>query len=819
MDTFWKDLRHGLRVLARSRGFTAVAVLSLAIAIGANAAIFGVANALLFRPLPYPHADRLAIIWQRSPGLDVAQDWLSLGQYLDIKAENHVFEDVAAAIGTSFNLTGQGAPERVDGARVSSSLFALLGAGASLGRVFLPDDDQPGRPPIAILSDGFWRRRFGSDPGVIGRSILLNGTPVTIVGVATPGFRFDREVLPAVNGIRDVDVLLPLPLAASARAKRDGEDFNLYARMRPGVSLDQARADMAVIARRMQREYPQNYPANGGLTLDVVPLLHQVVGDVRPALHVLLGAVGLVLLIACGNVANLLLSRAAVREKEIAIRAAIGASRARIVRQMLSEGALLAVAGGVLGLVLALVAVGALRIAAPAEIPRLEDVRLDGRVLAFTLVVSTLSGMLVGLAPALRASRADPNAVLKEGGRSEVGTSGFGLGHGRLRAALIVAEVALSLVLLVGAGLLVRSYQRITDASPGFDPRGVLSLRTTLPFAKYKTPELVSAFYRQLEQRVRALPGVEHVGANYALPLSSVALAWEPIGVEGYVPKSESEALIISSSGYVSADYFRALGVPLVRGRFFGEHDTRESPPVAIVNEQLAARFWPGQDPIGKRLRKGDDGPWRTVVGVVSDTKEYAAAGEPAITTYFPVEQFNIPSRFLVVRAAGDPAALTAAVTREIHAIDPDLPLYDVSPMETRLRDSLARRRFSTALLATFAVVALVLAAIGIYGVIAYWVDQRTREIGIRVALGAARHDIIALVLRQALLTVSIGIALGLVAAAALTRVMASQLFGVSTIDAVTFGAIPALLAAIALVASYLPTRRALRVEPMEAGR
>lgn len=819
MEPWLHDLKHGVRLLAKSRRFTAVAILSLAIGVGANSAVFSVTNALLLRPLPYPDAGRMMILWQRSPGLGVAQDWFSTGQYLDIRAENTVFEGVAAAIGTSFNLTGEGKPERVDGARVSSALFPLFGAHAMLGRVFSADEDQPGKPLVAVLTHGFWQRHFGTDPLVVGKQLTLNGSRLTIVGVMPPNFLFDREVMPAVNAIQHVDVLLPLPLSAGARAQRGGEDYDIYAKLKRGVSLARAQAEMDGIAGRMKRQYPQSYPPNGGLTISVVPLIDQVVGDMRLALSVLAGAVCFVLVIACGNVANLLLSRGAVREKEIAIRAAVGADRSRILRQVLTESVLLSVIGGTVGLGVALLGVQALHRFGPANIPRLYDVGIDARVVAFTFGISLLTGVVFGLAPALRASRVDPNSVLRGGGRGSVGSAAFGTGHGQLRKLLIIGEVALSLVLLIGAGLLIRSYDRITNASPGFDPHDVLSLRLSLPAFRYNTAESVSQFYRQLDDRIRALPGVRFVGSNYQLPLSSVSLAWEPIGIEGYVPKAGGSDLIIANSGYVSADYFRAMGMPLLSGRFFTNHDTRQSPAVVIVDAGLAARFWPHESPIGKRLRQGADGPWRAVVGVVADAREYEETAEPPIGVYFPVEQLSTSSRFVAVRTSVPAATMTNAVLGQIHALDPDLPAYDVSTMEHRLNDSLARRRLSMWMLSAFAACALILAAAGIYGVIAYWVDQRTREIGIRIALGANARSILGLVARETLAMVGVGLAIGLAGAFGLTRVMSGLLFGVRATDIMTFGLLPPVLAVSAIVATYLPARRALRVQPIIAVR
>lgn len=811
METLWQDLSYTFRRLAKNPGFTLVAALSLAIGIGANSAIFSVANTLFLRPLPYKDADRLVILWNRSPGLNVEQDWFSLGQYLDIKIENRVFEQTAVTIGGSYNLTGAGIPEHIEGARVSSSLFSLLGSQAAYGRVFLPEEDEKGKAPTVILSNAFWQRRFGSDPTIVGKTLTLNDQNFSIVGVLPAGFTLNKEVMPTVNGVQRADVFLPLPISDSDRTNRGGEDYNIFARLKPGVTVAQAQADMDLIAAQMKRQYPENYPANGGLTLSVVSLLEQVVGGIRRALYVLLGAVAFVLLIACANVANLLLARAAVRQKEMAIRSAVGASRWRIIKQLLTESVVLAMIGGLLGLGLAFAAVKALRVFGSANIPRLPEIGVDGRVLAFTFFVSLLTGIVFGLVPALKASRVDLNETLKDGGRSSGGGS-----HHRTRNLLVVAEVALSLMLLIGAGLLIRSYQRIQNASPGFNPRGVLSLRLALPAVRYTTPESVFNFYKQLGEGVKQLPGVQSVGMNLVLPLSNYNAAWGPITVEGYVPKASSE-LIISNERFVSQEYFRTMEMPLVKGRQFDEHDIKGAPDVTIINEALAARFWPNEDPIGKRIQRGGKAPWRTVVGVVRDEKKVNLENEPLIALYHPIDQFNIRSRYLVARTSADTDQLMAAITKQVHALDPQLPVYDANTMERRLYDSLARRRFAMLLLGVFSAVALVLAAIGIYGVMSYWVNHRTHEIGIRVALGAQQHNIVQLVIRQALVLVVIGIAVGLAAAFALTRVMASLLFGISATDGLTFVVISMLLAAVALIASYLPARRATKVDPIIA--
>ena len=812
METLLYDLSHGIRTLLKNPGFTAVAVLSLAIGIGANSAIFSVTNALLLRPLPYKDADRLVILWSRSPGLNVPQDWFSPGQYLDVKTQNTVFDETAITIGASFNLTGSVAPEHIDGARISSSMFSLLGANAMLGRVLLPEEDQPGKPPTVILSYGFWQRYFGGDHGVLGRPLTMNGNDFTIVGVMPAGFSLNKEVMPAVNGIENADLLVPLPLGETARSNRGNEDFNIFARLRPGITISQAQAEMDILADRMKQQYPANYPPNGGLTISVVPLLQQVVGDINFALKVLFGAVGFVLLIACANVANLLLSRAAVRQKEFAIRAAVGASRGRLVRQLLTESMLLAFAGGLVGVGIAYLTLKALRVFGPDNIPRLDEVSIDGRVMAFTCLIALLTGVFFGLAPALRGSRVDLNEALKEGGRG--GASGRG-SH-RARKLLVVSEVALSLLLLIGAGLLIRSYQRVWIAYPGFDSHNVLSLRLSLPPVKYPKPESITQFFRRVVERLKEAPEVESVATTYSLPMSTVALAWEPITVEGHVPSGVQE-LIISNVRIVSPDYFRTMRIPLVRGRYFDEHDTRGAPETVIVDEAMAERFWPGEDPLGKRLQRGGSGAWRTVVGVISNAKQYSAEKEPPIAVYYPSEQFAARNMFVVIRTTRDPAGMTESITEEIQALDPEMPVFDVGTMDQRLHDSLARRRFSMFLLGLFAVVASILAAIGIYGVMAYSVNERTHEIGIRLALGAPPANVRQLVIRQALVLTSLGIATGLAGAFALTRVLSSLLFGVSATDVLTFVITPIVLGGVGLLASYVPARRAARVDPMIA--
>ncbi|MBK9316613.1 MAG: ABC transporter permease [Acidobacteria bacterium] len=808
METILQDLRFGARMLLKSPGFTLIAVLSLVIGIGANSAIFSVVDALLFRPLPYQDADRLVILWNRSPGLNVEQDWFSPGQYIDVRTQNQVFEKIAVTIGASFNMTGRMTPERVDGARVSSSFFQLFELKPVMGRVLLPEEDKPKGARTAILSNRFWQSRFGSDAGIVGQTMTLNGNSFEIVGVLPADFSFDKEVMPAVNAIQNADIFLPLPMSETAQSIRTNEDFNIFAKLKPGISVAQAQADMNLIAGRMKEQYPEVYPPHGGLTISVVPLLDQVVGDVKLVIYVLFGAVGFVLLIACANVANLLLARSAVRQKEIAVRSAMGAGRSRILRQLLTESMLLSLVGGALGLAFALLAVKALHIFGPENIPRLKEISINGRALVYTFSIALLTGIVFGLAPALRASKVDVIDVLKDGAR------GSGTGHDRLRKLLIVIEIALSLVLLIGAVLLVRSYQRIITAHPGFNPQQVLSFRLSIPVTKYPEPESVIDFYRRVTGKIGELPGVLSVGTSYSLPMSSVAFAWEPVTIEGYVPKNAQER-IITNVRIVSSGYFSAMGIPLVKGRLFDERDTRGEPGTVIIDEAMARRFWPDQDPIGRRMRRGDDDPWRTIIGIISDAKQFSPEKEPPIAVYYPSEQINARSMFLVIRTDSDPADMTQVVMRAIKSVDPEVPAFDLDSMEQRLHDSFARRRLAMVLLAAFALVAMLLAAIGIYGVISYWVEQRTHEIGIRMAIGARPFSILGLVISQTLILVLFGITIGLICAIAVSKVISSMLFNVSATDLFTFAIASIILGGVALLAGFIPALRAIRVDPM----
>jgi predicted permease len=816
MDILIRDLGYALRGFAKNPAFTAAAVFSVAIGIGANTSIFSVVSALLLRPLPYQDADRLVILWNRSPGLNIAEDWFSTAQYFDIKTGHRGFEELAIAIGANYNLTGDGEPERVGVIRVSSKLLPMLGARALRGRLFVAEEDSPGLGGTAVLAHGTWVRRYGGDPQVIGRTIRLNGQPYQIVGVLPEDFSLRREVLPTLGVAEDGEMFLPLPLAAAAATVRGHEDYNIVGKLKPGVTVAQAQAEMEPITARLRRDFPEVYPPNGGLTFGIVPLLEQVVGSVRWTLLVLVGSVGFVLLIACANVANLLLSRALDREKEIAVRVALGAGRGRLVRQLLTESLLLALLGGALGVAFSVAAVTWIHVLQPKNVPRLHDISVNGPVLVFTCLLCVLAGLLFGLAPALGARRLDVFGTLAAAGRGSTSGSVLGGRGNNLRRMLVVCELALSVVLLIGAGLLIRSFARLQDVAPGFDPHGVLTLELTMTGQRYGDAVAVRNAYRELWERLDRLPGVVASGGVTSLPLSGY-FAWGPITVEGRVPLP-GENFINADQRVVAGRYFQAMDIPLLRGRLFDEQDTADKPRVIIIDEHMASQLWPNDDPLGKRVRFGDlasPGPWATVVGVVGRVKQYALDSDGRIAFYFSHTQASSRALYVTVRGRGEPGALAPAVLAEIRALDPDLPLYHVRPMTEWVDQSLARNRFAMQLLSLFAGLALALATVGVYGVISYLVTQSRREIGIRMALGASEGAVLGLVLRQGLAVALYGGTIGLVAAFALTRFMESLLFGVKGTDALTFATVALGLIAIALIASYVPARRAARIDPM----
>ena len=809
MNTWLQDFRYAFRMLRKNAVLTLVILASLAIGIGANSAIFSVVDALLLRPLPYPHPDRLAAVWLHSPGIGILRDWPSPGQYIDIQNQNHSFERMALAQSRTFTLTGRGQPERVDVLSAQSSLLTMFGAKPLLGRTLLPEEDTPGKPAVAILSNGVWKRLFHSDPAIVGKSITLNGNPFTVAGVLQRGFMLNAEVMPSEGPMDKVDIFLPLPLGPDAAQRRGDENYNIVVRLKPGVSVQQAQADIDIIAGRIREKDKRDLTFG----MDVVSLQKQVVGDVRRALLVLLGSVALVLLIACANVANLLLARASGREKEIAIRTALGAGWQRLARQLLTESILLGLLGGAAGLLVARVSLFVVRTMNPGNIPRLDEIGINGAVLAFTFGLSLATGMLFGLAPAWRAIKVDPNSSLKAGGRSGQSDGGLYLKRHRLRGLLVVSELALSLILLIGAGLLIRSFVRLQSVAPGFTADHVLTMQIAANDSKYREDKALANFYREIEARIAHLPGVVAEGAVSVLPLTG-SVGWGGIHVEGYTPPPGQELQV--DQRIASTDYFRAMQIPLVAGRFFSEQDRMDMPPVVIIDERFAQRFWPHHDAIGKHLWHDPKKPM-TIVGVVGAVKQYGLETDGKIATYFPLQQDPDNGAFLVARSSSDDAGLSPAIISEIHAVDPAVVVYGIRTMQDRLYDSLARQRFSSTMLGAFAGFALLLAAVGLYGVMSYLVTQSTHDIGILLALGARPGNILGLVVRQGMQLTLIGILTGLIGAAALTRVIANLLFGVSATDLATFLAVPALLATVAFAATVIPAWRATSVDPMVA--
>ncbi|MDQ3585381.1 MAG: ABC transporter permease [Acidobacteriota bacterium] len=811
MTTLWQDVRYGVRMLLKNPGFTFVAVVALALGIGANASIFSVVNAVLLRPLPFAEAEQLVMVWERRPRQNRESGPVAPADFLDWQKQNQSFAAMAAYSARAFNLTGGGAePEQLIGQLVTNEFFRVLGARAALGRTLLPEVDLPGGNRVAVISHGLWQRRFGGDAGVVGRTLTLDDEIFTVAGVMPPDFNYpDRETELWASPQRTVpDVILPgNPDPATLRSLHY---LNVIARLKPDVTRTAAQAEMETIAGRLEQQYPD---ANTGHTARVVGLHEQLVGDVRPVLIVLLSAVGFVLLIACANVANLLLARGAGREREMSIRTALGAGRLRLIRQLLTESVLLAVTGGALGLLLALWGTDALVAISPESFPRLQEINLDGRVIGFTFLTSLLTGVIFGLVPALQVSKLDLSSALKDGGRG----SAEGFGRRRLRGALIVAEVALTMVLLVGAGLMIRSFDRLLRVDPGFKADHLLTMEVSLPQAKYdESEEQTANFFREIIGRIGELPGVQSAGATWILPLSGQG-AGSGFEIEGRDPATVSERLNSAFSS-VSPNYFHTMSIPIVKGREFGDRDTATAPGVSLVNETFARRYFPNEDPLGKRIkRRGDDNDWTTIVGVVGDVRQLGLDMEPRAEMFFSYQQSPVPFMNIAVRTATDPATLATAVRQEVWAVNPNQPVANVSTMNELLANSAARTRFNTLLLSLFALIALTLASVGIFGVMSYTVTQRTREIGVRMALGAQRSDVLRLVIRQGMILAGLGIVIGLAAALALTRLMTSLLYGVSATDPATFTGIALLLAGVALVACYIPARRATKVDPMVA--
>jgi putative ABC transport system permease protein len=811
MESVRQNLRYGLRRLRKSPGFTIVAVLTLTLGIGATTAIFSVVDAVLLRPLPFPHANRIVQVLRHYDGGDEAA--VSAPQYLDWHKRNHVFDHLAAypILPSGMNLSGTGEPRHVQSIGVTNEFFPVMGTEPLLGRTFSPEEDQPGGANVVVISYGLWKDYFGGDPGILTRQIQLNSSAYSVVGVMPRGFEFPEATR------------LWTPLRLPAVSSDPANVYAVLGRLKQGVPLAQAHAELNILQKQLRQEQP-DLPASD--TLATLTLQNHIVGDVRPILLLLLGAVGFVLLIACVNVANLLLSRANSREQEVAIRAALGASRRRLLEQMLTESLLLGLLSGATGVVLASLGIRLMTTLGPASIPRLQEVAVDLRVLAFAVLVSVVSGILFGLGPAVHVARIPPSQTLKEGGRGLAGN----MKKRRARGLLVAGEISISLILLVGAVLLIRSAVLLHAVKPGFDPDNVLTLQTSLP-VKYARPELKNAFYRQVLDRINAIPGVEAAATVTSLPTELGPDL--PLSVEGRVHKDRREGDAESQYRWVSADYFRAMRIPLLRGRGFTEADNEHAPGVVIINQTLARQVWPQEDPIGKQMTiaktmgpEWSDAAPREVVGIVGDIKDTGLDEMAPVELYVPYAQ--VPSHVValsvqmaptswVVRTRMDPSAIRQEIQKAVSAVDNNQAITNVRTMNQILATSVASHRFNMSILTFFAVLALVLAAVGTYGVISYGVSERLHEIGLRMALGAQRGDVFRLVVGQGMSFALLGVGIGLAGAFAFTRLLTNLLYGVTTTDPFTFAGVALLLAMVALLACYLPARRAMSVDPMVA--
>ena len=805
METLWQDLKYGARMFAKNPRFTLVSVIALGLGIGANTAIFSVVNSLLLHPLPYRDAEKLVIVWERSRKND--QNVVNPANFMDWREQNTVFTEMAAIADQTAVMLGDGEPEQVPSQLATTNLFSVLGVDAILGRTFSEDDGKPDQPRVVLLSYGLWQRRFGGDPNIIGRRLNIDRVETIVVGVMPAGFKWHIKK-GSLTG-KPAELWSPWVITNEMRTRR-GRFMTVVACIKPDVTFEQAKSEMIAIGARLEEQY-NDFNANWGV--NVVPLRTQFTGEIRPALLVLLGAVAFVLLIACANVANLLLARAAARQKEMAVRTAIGADRGRIVRQLLTESVLLAAIGGIAGLLLAWWGTGVLVSLSPSELTDLQQVQISVPVLVFTLVVSLLTGVIFGMVPAFEATRFNLHESLKEGSQN---IGGGTRGH-RMRGAFVILEIALALVLMVGAGLLIRSLGRLQSVDPGFNPKNLLTMRVNLPVRKYDSDRKRIDFFHQVLEGIRALPGVEAAGATNFLPFAGPH-AGTLVEIEGH-PKLPPGEGLVTGSCVTDVNYFAAMQIPLKRGRLFTEQEAIEMRHVVVINEAFVRKNFPNEDPLGKRVTiyMKDENVPSEIIGIVGDNKHMGLDRESEPMAYWPHSELAYPFMTLVIRTPRDTAGIASAARKVIQTLDAEQPVADVRTIESLLADSVARARFNTLLLTIFAGVALILATVGIYGVMSYAVTQRTHEIGIRMALGAQSKDVLKLVVRNGLMLTVCGVAIGLAASLALSQILTSLLYGVSATDPLTFAAIPLLLASVALMACYLPAKRAAKVDPMNA--
>jgi putative ABC transport system permease protein len=811
------DLRYALRQLVKSPGFTAAAVLTLALAIGANTAVLSLVNAMLIRPLPYRESRQLVLLLQHFKSQNLERIPVSPLEFVDYETRAHSFEKLGAFGYTNFNLAGEDKPERIPGATVTAGLLPLLGVSPIKGRFFESKECTLGRDDVVIISARLWQRRFNSNPQIIGTKLLLDGKSFTVVGVMPATFDFPLQLFNLGNGGQfggRAEIWKPLAFTDDQMKVRYSRSFAIVGRLAQGTSVARAQAEIATITAQMRREHPNNYTQDNSFGGDVLLLHDLAVGGMRPAVLILLGAVFLVLLIACANLTTMLLARAAACEREMAIRVSLGAGPARLLKQVLTESVLLALIGGVAGVLLALWGVELLKSLGAQTVPRLHEVNVDPTVLGVTLAIAVGTGIVVGLVPGLASARPELTEALKEGGRS----STQGTGRNWLRNGLVVAEVALALVLLSGAGLLMKSFGRLQNVNPGFNPRNALTFEISLPKIQYPDNSSIVAFNREAQRRISALPGVQTVGFSTILPLAGTNSDWS-FEIEGR-PSKDNSPSPDEEKRQVSVDYFRALETPLIKGRFFTDADNADAPRVIIVNQAFAKKFWPNEDALGKRIVMGgmsDDPKWITIVGVVGDMRHFGLDVDPKPEMYVPFAQEPYFTTIYLVRSNQDPLSLLPAIRREIQAIDPGVPLANARTFENVIADSVAPRRLSVVLLGVFAGFAVLLASVGIYGVMSFLVVQRTHEIGVRMALGAQRSDVLKLILGRSLKLITAGTAIGLVVAVMSTGMLRALLYNVSAFDTPTFALVTILLAAVALAASYLPAMRATKADPLTA--